>query len=84
MNTSETLKRFISTELLANRQDLNLGPDDNLLISGLIDSLGVMRLVSFIEDNFGVHVPPEDVTIENFQSISILSAYLESRTQVTS
>lgn len=84
MNTIETLKRFITTELLANRQELNLGPDDNLLISGLIDSLGVMRLVSFIEDNFGIHVPPEDVTIENFQSISILSAYLESRIQVAS
>jgi acyl carrier protein len=84
VNTIETLKRFITTELLANRQELNLGPDDNLLISGLIDSLGVMRLVSFIEDNFGIHVPPEDVTIENFQSISILSTYLETRTQVTS
>jgi acyl carrier protein len=84
MSKIETLKRFISTELLADHRDLDLGPDDNLLISGLIDSLGIMRLVSFIEDNFQVNVPPEDVTIENFQSISILSAYLETRAEATS
>ena len=80
----ETLKQYISEQILSDRAAIDLGADDNLLTSGLIDSLGVMRLVSFIEDRFGVDVPPEDVTIENFQSISILSTYLTDRTRVTS
>ena len=84
MEITTTLTQFISSQLLADQQDANLGPEDNLLLSGLIDSLGVMRLVNFIEAEFELEVPPQDVTIENFQSVSILAAYLENRLQVTS
>ena len=50
--------------------------DDNLLTGGLIDSLGMMRLVDFIEQNFDLRVRPEDVTIENFRTISAIATYI--------
>ena len=72
---TEKLSRYIATDLL-NRNDLNIGADDDLLSSGLLDSLSVMALVSFIEQEMNVSVPPEDVLIENFSSLSSIDAYL--------
>ena len=76
MTTQESIKRFLTTELLRDNQDLSV--DDNLLISGLVDSLGVMLLISYVEEHFGIHVPPEDVTIEHFRSIRSIAEYVES------
>lgn len=42
--------------------------DTDLLVTGLIDSLGVIQIVSWIEDEVGVEVDPVDVTLENFQT----------------
>lgn len=77
MNTQESIKRFLTTELL--RDNHNLGVDDNLLISGLVDSLGVMLLISYVEEHFSIQVPPEDVTIDHFRSIRAIAEYIESR-----
>jgi acyl carrier protein len=38
-----------------------------------------MRLISFIEQQFSIRVPPEDVTIQNFRSIRVIAEYIESR-----
>ena len=77
---SEKLSRYIATDLL-NRNDLTIGVDDDLLGSGLLDSLSVMAVVSFIEQETNISVPPEDVLIENFSSIASIDAYLEKRLQ---
>lgn len=77
MNTQELIKQFLTTELLKDNQ--NISVDDNLLISGLVDSLGVMLLISYVEQHFSIHVPPEDVTIEHFRSIRAIGEYIDSR-----
>lgn len=74
----DALTRFIADELLSGRRSTPLGADDELLESGLLDSLGVMQLVWFLEEEFGVQVPPEDVTLEHFRSVARIAAYLES------
>ena len=75
----DLLKHYIEHDMLSNRGGGTLGDDDNLLMTGLVDSVGMMSLVVFIEDTFDVHVPPEDVTIENFLSVSTIDAYLRTR-----
>lgn len=72
----ETLiEAFILEELLEDFEVIE--PDENLLADGMIDSLGMVRLVAFIEDELGVRVPPEDFIIEHFQSLSTISGYVE-------
>ena len=77
MNTQEILKDYISNELLNGRQTVDA--DDDLLGEGLIDSLGAMQFVAFIEDTFELKVPLEDITIQNFRTIESIDRYLQQR-----
>ena len=73
----DRLKRYVSEQLLSDR-GLAILDDDDLLDSG-IDSVGMMSLVLFIEEEWQVAVPPEDVVLENFQSIAAIESYLRAR-----
>ena len=74
----ERLARYITSDLL-NQGDLTVADDEDLLGSGLLDSLSVMSLVHFIEQELAIDVPAEDVTIENFVSLAAIDAYLRRR-----
>ncbi len=73
----QALVRFVSEDLLGG--DRVVGVDDEIVLDGSVDSLGVTRLVDFMETEFTVAVPPEDVTIENFRSIATMAEYLRAR-----
>ena len=49
---------------------------DQLIESGVVDSLGLLSIVDFIEVTFGVTVSDEDVVAENFASIDAIAAYV--------
>ena len=74
----ERLARYIANDLL-NEGNRVIGDDEDLLASGLLDSLSVMSLVHFIEQDLGIDVPAEDVTIENFVSLRAIDGYLGRR-----
>ena len=76
MDTRPTLAQFISTELL--RIDEQVGFDENLLSEGMVDSLGMLRLIGFIQQTYGLQVPPEDFIIENFRTLEVLNDYLHA------
>jgi len=69
----EQLLRFVGEELLNGDA---VEADENLLADGVVDSLGMMRLVVFVEETFGISIPPEHFTIENFRTIDSITAYL--------
>jgi len=74
--TKSDLATFVSDKLLAGR---TIADDENLLLSGLVDSLGVMTLVAHLETATGAPIPMEDVILENFASIDAIIAYLGTR-----
>jgi len=65
---------FIRRELLG--PDASVTRDDDLLSGGLLDSIAVLRLAAFIEEEFGFPVPPGDFVIENFRSVAVLAGYI--------
>ena len=75
----EAIKDFIAQNLIQGNVQLELNSEDDLLGSGLIDSMGMMRLIAFIEEQFAVKVPPEDMTLENFMTIDNIYNYLQSK-----
>jgi acyl carrier protein len=72
------LAEFVRNELLHGRK-VALTSDADLLSAGIVDSLGILRLVAFIEERFGVRVADEDVVFENFQSIQAMGSYVSQR-----
>lgn len=78
MNVSAVLKDYIREELM-NGANGDLDEAENLLAAGIIDSLGILRLVSFVEEKFGIEVPDEDVTIDNFQSVKSMTDYVAAQ-----
>ena len=77
MELREALREYIAEELLDD--DAPVADDDNLLADGMVSSLGMLRLVGFIEASWGVTVPPEDFTIEHFRTVAALDSYLTAR-----
>jgi acyl carrier protein len=69
---------FITSELLLD-PTFELSPDEDMLAAGLLDSLGIMRLVAFVSDEFATSIPEEHIVIENFGSVSAIDAYLQTR-----
>ena len=77
LNIREALRQYVSEELL--EEEAPVEDDENLLADGMVDSLGMLRLVAFIEESYGVRVPPQDFTIENFRTIETLDTYLSRK-----
>lgn len=73
------LRDYINHELLGSRNGTLIDDDEDLLGSGLIDSIGMASVVLFIEATCGIDVPPEDVTIDHFYSLNAIEAYLANR-----
>lgn len=78
MDYKNSLIQFIQDEFVRKRGG-DIKEDEDLLSSGLIDSLGILTLVSFMEEQFAIEIPSEDVVYENFHSIKSMSNYLANR-----
>ena len=74
----DDIRAYIRDRILME-PDLSLGEDDDLLLSNVLDSLRVMLLISHLEESSGITIPPEDVTLENFQSLRRIHRYLDQR-----
>lgn len=57
--------------------DAALTDDTALFSEGLLDSLTVMELVSFVEAEAGVRIPPEDIVLENFDTMACITRYVD-------
>ena len=54
-------------------------PGTDLLLTGLVDSLGAIRIVAWIEDHLGIEIDPADVILDNFQTVKQMVAYVDGR-----
>ncbi len=77
------IHQFILHELLNGEPPEELANDTNLLAGGLVDSLGMVRLLANLQETFGIGIPPEDVTIENFMTIDVMADYVTTRMETT-
>jgi len=71
---AEDLVQFINDEIVV---ETVVRADTDLLLTGAVDSLGVIRITHWMEEQTGAVVDPGDVTLENFQTVDRMVAYLE-------
>lgn len=75
------IRQFVMQKFpLANRRKVT--DQDNLLESGILDSLGVLELVTFMQQEFSVTANDEDLTPENFQNIECMARFVERSVQL--
>ena len=68
---------YIIYEFHGGDQELEIGSEEDLLGAGLVESIGMMRLIQFLENQFKVKVHPRDMTIENFMTVGAMVRYIE-------
>nr|VFJ52911.1 MAG: clorobiocin biosynthesis protein CloN5 [Candidatus Kentron sp. FW]VFJ54467.1 MAG: clorobiocin biosynthesis protein CloN5 [Candidatus Kentron sp. FW] len=71
------IKEYITEAFLYDRQDVSLTNDFPLFEQGIIDSMGLFRLISFLEEKFGFAVKPEEILIESFSSVDTITTLVE-------
>jgi acyl carrier protein len=74
----DDLEQFV-LEIIQGTGVTAVAPDDDLLANGIIDSHGLMELVGFIEQRYGITVADDDLLPENFQSLSHIAAFVERK-----
>lgn len=74
MNISNQLREYIQKEIAKGRE---LAVDESLLEGGILDSLAIVKLVAYIEDEFDVEVPDSEFDPENFETISAIVQLIE-------
>ncbi|MCK6628038.1 MAG: acyl carrier protein [Anaerolineae bacterium] len=79
MDIKAQIRQYIAKNLLFSDNGFGYDDDASFLEEGIVDSLGVMELVLFIEEKFGVKVKDEDLTPDNFDSINKLGNFIQHR-----
>ena len=79
---TDTLRTFILSDVWLDGRPDDLGNDTPLLERGILDSLGILNLVSFIEDEWGVTVEDEELIPEHFGTISRIAQLIETKAPV--
>lgn len=74
----QAIIKHIKEELVSENID-ELAATDNLLDSGVLDSMTMMRLITFIEDLYNIKVEPEEMIIENFMTVKDIGNYITSK-----
>jgi acyl carrier protein len=72
---TERIRSFIQSQFPLARQR-TFADNDSLLQAGIIDSLGILEVVTYIEKEFGVSVADEELLPENFGSVQNLTAFV--------
>ena len=76
MNLRDDLLQLLNNEIsLDPGQHIDGGTD--LLLTGLVDSLGVIDVVAWIEERVGVEIDPVDIVLENFQTVDLMLDFVQ-------
>jgi acyl carrier protein len=76
MEVEMLIRNFIVENFLFGNKDAPFGDEDSILQKGFIDSTGILEVVSFIEEKFGIKVEDDDLLPENLDSIRRLADFI--------
>jgi acyl carrier protein len=82
MSVEGKIRRYILENLMFTDDESRLKNDESLLDRGVIDSTGVLEIVLFLEEEFGVKIKDAEMLPENFDSVDNMVAFI-GRLQVT-
>ncbi len=78
-DVKQAVRDFIETSFLFREGRDRLADGESLLAAGLIDSTGILELVSFIESEFSIAMEDEEIVPDNLDSVDQISAYVQRK-----
>ena len=75
----DAVRVYLLEDVLAGEDPSNLTDDLPLRTSGIIDSMGVIRLTSFLEARFGIRVEAHETGVENTDTVNAIVAFVDSK-----
>lgn len=80
-NTIEILRQFfVGEKLVPKSMAATLDEDVSLLETGMIDSLNLVKIILFIEEEFQIKLSDEDLTPENFETLNAMQKFIGKKT----
>jgi acyl carrier protein len=76
---TEQLLDYILNDVANARPAERPGPDFPIVQAGLLDSLGIFKVIAFIEEKFQVPISPEDIVLENFATVRAISDLIRGK-----
>jgi acyl carrier protein len=72
-------RRYITENFLYARPDRMVAEDEHLMERGIVDSMGMMELITFLEDRFGVQPGDEEITEQNFATLRRIATFVAGK-----
>ncbi len=69
-------RAYITENFLYARPNYVVGEDEHLLEKGVVDSMGMVELITFLQDQFGVEPADDEITEENFATLQRIAAFV--------
>jgi acyl carrier protein len=79
----QELRKFITENFMFGLEDVQLSDDDSFAEKGFIDSTGILELVSFVEEKYGIDIKDTELIPENLDSINTLARFLDTKLVAT-
>jgi acyl carrier protein len=79
MDVLETVKAYVVENFLFG-DDSRIGPGTDFLENGILDSTGVLELVGFLEEKFGIRVEDDELVPDNMNSLEKITLYISKKT----
>lgn len=79
MDVRESVSGFIRSEFEASLGGSPLGDDTPLIESGIVDSLGIMKLLKYLEDSFSIRIGDDELRPENFETPGRIASLVEQK-----
>ncbi len=80
MTPEEIIRNHIAKDILFNNKGYPYSDEASFLENGIIDSMNVMELIMFVEENFHLEVADEEIVPDNFDSVAKIAAYIRHKT----
>ncbi len=78
-NISKSVREFIVDNFLLGEEDEDFTNNRSFLESGVIDSMGILELITFVEDTYEMDIADDELIPENLDSVDRVTKFIQSK-----
>jgi acyl carrier protein len=79
LNIKESIRVFVYEISAANDLEVEVEDDESLIFAGILDSLSILNLLSFLDEKFGIVLNGNEINPSNFETINLIHSFVAER-----